>query len=120
VLTWDVHNALSIEVEGNNNHTNNGDINNQSFHDCVDSNENRIVANKWNDENANVFCESVIQKLPLINDITNMLLLLDRNTVDCNYINDESYKICNIFAMFASEAFGKKVAGETCNNKISF
>jgi hypothetical protein len=61
------------------------------------------------------------QKLPLINDIRNKLILLvDRNTVNCDNINDVSDEICNIFVMSASEAFGKKVAVNTCNNKISF
>jgi hypothetical protein len=54
-------------------------------------------------KNKNVFCESVFQKLPLINGIINKLLLVDRNTIDCNYIDDVSDEICNIFA---SEAFG--------------
>jgi hypothetical protein len=43
VLTSYAHNVLCIEIEGNNNHTNNGDINTHSYQDCVDCNENRMV-----------------------------------------------------------------------------
>ena len=56
----------------------------------------------------------------MINDITNKLLLVERHTVDCDFINNVSDEICQIFTTSASEAFGTKVTSVTGNTQKRF
>ena len=46
-------------------------------------------------------------------------MLVDRNIVDFDYINGVFDEIYNIFAISASEAFGRKVIGNKCISKIT-
>ena len=64
-----------------------------------------------------VFRDSILGKLSIVNTLTDKLLTTDSSVVDCNFIDDVTNDICNIFVTSAREVFGTKNVSEEGNTK---
>ena len=117
-LSSDVHNALFIELNGVHSLLTN-DIANTENNNHVHR-KDQISVNRWKDDKETVFSDSILNKISIVNTIADKLLTTDSSVVDCNFIDDVTNDICNIFVTSAREVFGTMNASEEGNTKKYF
>ena len=111
----DVHNALFVELKCVYNPLTETMHSNEHVHT-----EKDVIVYRWNDEKEHIFRDSIVNRMPEIDDITDKLLSVERHVVDNNFIDTVIDEMCNIFTKSAIKAFGTRDVEDKSINKFVF